>query len=221
MTGRFRFMRIRILILPSLLLLAFFAINACSIKWDDPGSQSIDQMFTGDNRSIDDMGVTRTVNTGSFSSGSPSSESSSSESDTGSFGTGSSEDAQTGQEPVGVNSNVQTQPQSSESTPISGKWSMEFNYGAPPKASLNLFQNGDVVYGTGAIVLDPKTNLEVAAGGTVMGNQMNLDIISLGNVSLYSISMTVIGNSASGTYTAYRPGASPISGTATGLRSAI
>ena len=86
-------MRIRILILPSLFLLAFFSINSCSIKWDDPGSQSIDQMFTGDNRSIDDMGVTRTVNTGSFSSGSPSSESSSSESDTGSFGTGSSEDA--------------------------------------------------------------------------------------------------------------------------------
>jgi len=201
-------MRIGILILSSLLLLAFFAMNACSIQWDEPGSQSADQMFAGDNRSLStESGVTRTVNTGSFSSGSPSSE--------------PSEADQTTQEPVGVNSNVQTQPQSSESTPISGKWSMEFNYGAPPKASLNLFQNGDVVYGTGAIVLDPKTNLEVAAGGTVMGNQMNLDIISLGNVSLYSISMTVIGNSASGTYTAYRPGASPISGTATGLRSAI
>jgi hypothetical protein len=75
--------------------------------------------------------------------------------------------------------------------------------------------------GTGVIVIDPKTNLEVAAGGTVMGNQMNLDIISLGKVNLYSISMTVIGNSASGSYTAYSPGASsPISGTATGLRAA-
>lgn len=199
-------MRIGILRLTSLLLLALFAVNASSIKWNEPGSQSVDQMFTGDNRSIDmDSGVTRTVNTGSFSSGSPSSESSGAD--------------QTGQERVGANSDVQTQPQSSESTPISGKWSMEFNFGAPPKASLTLFQNGDVVYGTGVIVLDPKTNLQAAAGGTVMGNQMNLDIISLGNVSLYSISMTVIGNSASGSYTAYRPGASQISGTATGLRS--
>ena len=222
MNGRFRFMRIRILILPSLLLLAFFAINACSIKWDDPGSQSIDQMFTGDNRSIDDLGVTRTVNTGSFSSGSPISESSSTESsDTGSFGTGSSGDVQTGQEPINANSGAQTQSQSSVTAAIQGKWSMEFNFGSPPKATLNLFQNQDKVYGTGAIILDPKTNLEVATGGTVIGNQMNLDMISLGNVSLYSISMTVIGNSASGTYTAYRPGASsPISGTATGLRSA-
>jgi hypothetical protein len=194
-------MRIGILILSSLLLLAFIAINASSIKWDEPGSQSIDQMFAGDNRSISaESGVTRTVNTGSFSSGSSNAD-------------------QTGQEPVDVNSDAQTQPQSSELIPISGKWSMEFNFGSPPKATLNLYQNGDIVYGTGVIVLDPKTNLEIAAGGTVMGNQMNLDIISLGSVSLYSISMTVIGNSASGSYTAYRPGASPISGTATGLRS--
>ena len=106
-----------------------------------------------------------------------------------------------------------------ESTPITGKWSMEFNYGSPPKATLNLFQDGDVVYGTGVLILDPKTNLEVAAGGTVMGDKMNLDMISLGNVSLYSITMTVIGNSASGTYTAYRPGAHPSGGPANAIRS--
>jgi hypothetical protein len=209
-------MRIGILILSSLLLLAFFAMNACSIKWDEPGSQSADQMFAGDNRSLStESGVTRTVNTGSFSSGSSGTESS----DAGSFSKGSFGDAQTGQEPVGPTFNPQTPQQSSESTPIAGKWSMEFNFGSPPKATLNLFQNEDKVYGTGVIVLDPKTNLEVAAGGTVMGDKMDLDMISLGNVSLYSISMTVIGNSGSGTYTAYRPGASPISGTATGLRS--
>jgi len=215
-------MRIGILVISSLLLLVLFAMNACSIKWNEPGSQSFDQMFAGDNRSIDDMGVTRTVDTGSFSSGSPSSESSSTESsDTGSFSTESSGDAKNEQEPVSANSDAKTQPQSSESTTIQGKWSIEFNFGSPPLRQhyINLFQNGDVVYGTGAIVLDPKTNLEVAAGGTVMGDQMNLDIISLGNVSLYSISMTAIGNSASGSYTAYRPGASPISGIATGLRS--
>jgi hypothetical protein len=200
-------MRIKIWIVSSLLLLAFLAMNACSIRWDEQGSQSIDQMFTGDNRTISkESGVTRTVNTGSFSSGSPSSESSNAD--------------QTGQMPVGLNSDVQTQPPSSELTPIAGKWSIEFNFGSPPKATLNLFQNEDKVYGTGAIALDPKTNLEVAAGGTFMGDKMNLDLISLGNVSLFSVSMTVIGNSASGTYTAYRPGASPISGTATGLRSA-
>ena len=169
-------MRIKILML-SLVLLAFLAINASSIKWDDPGSQSIDQMFMGDNRSTStESGITRDI---------PSESSSSESSDT-------------------------------ESTTISGM-SMEFNYGSPPKATLNLFQDGDVVYGTGVLILDPKTNLEVAAGGSVMGDKMNLDMISLGNVSLYSITMTVIGNSA--TYTAYRPGSPPSGGPANGIRS--
>jgi hypothetical protein len=69
------------------------------------------------------------------------------------------------------------------------------------------------------LILDLKTNLEVAAGGTVMGDKMNLDMISLGNVSLYSITMTVIGNSGSGSYTAYRPGEPPSGGPANGIRS--
>jgi hypothetical protein len=46
---------------------------------------------------------------------------------------------------------------------------MELNFGAPPKASLNLFQNGDVVYGSGAIVLDSKINIQVVAAGTILG----------------------------------------------------
>jgi len=155
-------------------------MDAGSIKWDDPDSQSVDQMFTGDNRSTStESGITRDI---------PSELSSSGASDT-------------------------------ESTPISGKWSMELNYGSPPKATLNLFQDGDVVYGTGVLILDPKTNLEVAAGGTVMGDKMNLDMISLGNVSLFRITMTVIENSASGTYTAYSPGAPPSSGPANAIRS--
>ena len=70
------------------------------------------------------------MNTGSFSSGYPISESS----DTGSFGTGSSGDAQNEQEPVSANSDAQNQPQSSVSMALQGKWSMEFNFGSPPKA---------------------------------------------------------------------------------------
>ncbi len=208
-------MKIKIWLMSSLLLLVFLALNASSIKWDEPGSQSVDQMFSEDNRTIDDMGITRTVNTGSFRSGTPISELPSTDfSDKSSFG-----DTQTEQAPIGENSDAQIESLSTASTPISGKWSMEFNFGSPPKATLNLYQDGEKVYGTGVIVLDPKTNLEIAAGGTIVGNQMNLNIISLGNVSLYSVAMTVIGNSASGTYTAYRPGESQIGGTATGLRS--
>ena len=161
-------------------------------------------MFVGDNRSLDTGSDTGIVHTGSFNMES---------SDTGSVSSMTS-----GYYPNSQTSTDARTPESSESATISGRWSMELNYGAPPKASLNLFQNEDVIYGTGDIVLDSKTSLEVAASGTLIGDKLNLDMVSLGNVSLYRSSMTVIGNSASGTYTAYRPNASPISHTITGIR---
>lgn len=197
-------MRIRIiLILPSLFLLVFLALNAYAIRWNEPGSQSVDEMFTNDNRSLDEgYGV---VHTGSFSSGS---------SDTESTGA-----LDTGQGQTGVISDVQAQSQSSESTTISGKWSMELNFGAPPKATLTFYQDGDAVYGTGYMNMDAKTNLEVAVGGTVMGDKLDFDMITLKKVSLYRVSMTVSGNSAAGSYTAFTPGEAQSGGTIRGLRS--
>ena len=200
-------MKLRILMMLSLFL-AIFAADTCAIKWNDQGSQTVDQMFAGDNRSLDTgSDYTGVVHTGSLNTES---------SDAGSVssmapGEYTNSQASTDARPT----------ETSGSATISGRWSMELNYGAPPKASLNLFQNEDVIYGTGDIVLDSKTSLEVAASGTLIGDKLNLDMVSLGNVSLYRASVTVIGNSASGTYTAYRPNASPISHTITGIRFAL
>ncbi len=200
-------MRIRtILIFPSLLLLVFLAINGCSIRWDDQGSQSVDQMFASDNRSLDEgYGVPSSMHTGSFRSGSLDAE--------------SSEDLNIGQDSIGERTDGAQQSQPSDSTAISGKWSMELNFGTPPKATLTLYQDGDAVYGTGYVSLDAKTNLQAAVGGTVMGDKLDFDMITLKKVSLYRVSMTVSGNSAAGSYTVLSPNEAPISGTIRGLRS--
>jgi hypothetical protein len=91
----------------------------------------------------------------------------------------------------------------------------------PTKATLTIFQNGDAIYGTGNIDLDAK-NVMTAAGasGIVAGDKVNLDIVSLGKVSLYRIVMTVSGNSATGSYTAFSPGATSTTttGTINGVR---
>jgi hypothetical protein len=187
------------------LLLAVITMNACSIKWNDQGSQTVDQMFMGDNRSID----TGSDFTGVVHSGSSNTESQ----DIGPVSSMTSGENSSSQ----ASGDVKPSESGAPAT-ISGRWSMELNYGAPPKASLNLFQNESVIYGTGVIVLDSKTNLDVAASGSFIGDKLNLDMVSLGNVSLYRASMTVIENSASGTYTAYNPNAPPISHTITGIR---
>jgi hypothetical protein len=101
----------------------------------------------------------------------------------------------------------------------SGPWSLTL--ARPPKATLTLYQDEDAVYGTGYISLDAKTNLEVAVGGTVMGDKLDFDMITLKKVSLYRVSMTVSGNSAAGSYTAFKPGEAPSSGTIRGLRSVV
>jgi hypothetical protein len=123
-------------------------------------------------------------------------------------------------QPIVTNSTVSIQSAPpSESIAVSGTWSLELNDSTLRNTALTLFQNGDAVYGTGNINLDANTTMTAAASGTVTGDKANLDIVSLGKVSLYRVSMTVSGDSATGSYTAYRPGASPISGTVTGIRS--
>jgi hypothetical protein len=198
-------MKFRTLLMMLSLFLGIFAADTCAIKWNDQGSQTVDQMFAGDNRSLDTgSGYAGVVHTGSFN--------------TGSSDAGSVNGITPGDYPISQASTDARTTEPAGSATISGRWSMELNYGAPPKATLNLFQDGSVIYGTGVIVLDSKTNLEVAASGTVIDDKLNLDMVSLGNVSLYRTSMNVIGNSASGTYTAYNPNASPISHTITGIR---
>jgi hypothetical protein len=100
---------------------------------------------------------------------------------------------------------------------VSGIWSLKLNDNTSRKVALTLFQNGDAVYGTGNINLDANTSMKAAASGTVTGDKVILDIVSSGKVSLYRISMTISGDSATGTYTAFSPGLPPSTGTAEGL----
>jgi hypothetical protein len=48
---------------------------------------------------------------------------------------------------------------------------------------------------------------------------LNLDLVSLENLKLYRLSLTVSGNSVTGSDTAFSPSESPLNGPAKGLRS--
>jgi hypothetical protein len=120
---------------------------------------------------------------------------------------------------VAADANAKAKPtMSSELAIVSGSWSLDLNDSASRKAILTLFQNGDAVYGTGNLNLDANTAMTAVASGTVTGDQVNLDIVSLGKISLYRVSMTVSGDSATGNYTTFSPGLSPATGTAKGSK---
>ena len=225
-------MRIKILIMSSLLLLAFFAINARSVNWDNPDDQSVDQMFAGDsgasagwpageyhgpqasraaqageeNKAIINLSVGSTLSSGATNPKQARSEETSQINAT---------------QPVVANTTAPVQPTtSSDKASVSGSWSLVLNDSTSRTAALTLFQNGDAVYGTGNINLDANTTMMAAAGGTITGDKLNLDLISLKKVNLYRISMTLNGDSATGDYTAFSPSSASTTGTANGVISA-
>ena len=101
---------------------------------------------------------------------------------------------------------------------VSGSWSLKLDDNTSRNAALTLFHNGDTVYGTGYMNQGTNTTLQAAASGAVTGNRLNLNLVSLGKVSLYRFSLTISNDSVMGSYSALTPGASQITGTAKGER---
>jgi hypothetical protein len=192
-------MRIRILIVSSLLLLAFSAVESYSVDWSNPDSQTIDQMLSGS----DYAGGPSLSQSAQASRAAPQQTESQVEIPT------------TATKPAVTNAAAESQM---ESMSVSGKWSLEIADSTFQSAALTLYQIDDAVFGKGALSEENNT-LTLTASGSVASNKLNLDLVTLEKISLFRISMTVSGNSATGSYTAYSPLASPSTGTATGLRS--
>ena len=136
----------------------------------------------------------------------------------------------------------------SEPSDFSGRWSFAMDEGITRSLELALRQTGDLVFGKG--VMGPSdgeaagaassedrgiesmidwlnqpasalgTASQAAASGTVVGNGMKLDVISLESIALYRFDLTLTGDLVSGGYTAYGSDGSTWSGTVTGSRAA-
>ena len=225
-------MRIKVLILSSLLLLALFAIKSYSVDWDNPEDQSVDQMIAGPDQGtvIPQSGPVETPQSSRAAEIGQSGKdilstpignklTSGATNPQEARGQDQNQTVATPTVAADANANVKAKPtMASELAIVSGSWSLDLNDSASRKAILTIFQNGDVVYGTGNLNLDANTAMIAAASGTVTGDQVNLDIVSLGKVSLYRTVMTINGDSATGSYTAFSPGLPPSTGTAKGLR---
>jgi hypothetical protein len=226
-------MKIKILILPSVLILAFSAIAVYAVNWDNPSSQSIDQMLSGSTTGENNTPPGEYISP----SAARSAESGQKGKDILNVPLGGKLDT-TGNNPQDTRSQDQSQTSpvqkeavnttvsapvqavvTSEPASISGGWSLELTDSASHTAALTLTQSGDAVFGTGNVNLDANTTLMAAASGTLTGSKLTLDIVTLEKVNLYRLALTVNGESATGNYNAYRwSEASPSTGTAKGTR---
>jgi hypothetical protein len=200
-------MKIKIIILSSLLLLAFCAINAYSVDWANQGSQTVDQMISGDEGNNTSPGGTpwasRASQVGakgkdilSVPIG-------------GKLTTGASNPQEarnqaqiqtTSSQPVVANNTTPAQSTPAEAASIAGTWSFELSDSASRSAILTLLQGaGGAVYGKGTI-MDGNDTFVAAASGSVAGDKLNLDLVSLEKLSLYRLALTLSVDSATGSY---------------------
>ncbi len=99
---------------------------------------------------------------------------------------------------------------------VSGDWSLVLDDNTSRTAVLTLFQNGNAVYGTGDMNQGNNTSLKAAASGTVKGSRLNMNLVLLGKLSLYRLSLTISEDSINGSYSAFTPGTYQIAGIAKG-----
>jgi hypothetical protein len=123
-------------------------------------------------------------------------------------------------QPAATNSESSTAAPSTQARPtsVAGTWSLEIDTGTPIYANITLVQSEDAVFGKGKIMDENDTQTAVASG-SIKGDMLNLDLVSLEDLRLYRLSMTVSGNSVTGSNTAFSPSESPSTGPAKGLRS--
>lgn len=225
-----KIVRYKILVISSLFLLALFSIKSYAPDWDtNPGGQSADDLISGGYGSYSDLSSQAQASRAEWTSKTGDNILGTSSSNKLSSGATNPKDARSEEQnqtpitqPVETNSTSVVQPKTS-SGPVTaaGSWSLELNDSTSKIAGLTLFQNGDTIYGTGNVNLDANTTLMAAASGTISGDNLNLDLVSIEKVKLYRISMTLNGDSAAGSYAAFSPGATLVTGTATGTRYAV
>ncbi len=102
---------------------------------------------------------------------------------------------------------------------MGGSWSFELNDSSKRDVALALFQSGNYVYGAGNM-REGNSTLQVAASGSIQGETMDLDVISLGTINLYKLALDLSGDSAYGDYQAFSASGDVWKGSAEGLRTA-
>ena len=220
-------MRTKVLIMSSLLLLAFFAIKSYSIDWNNPENyQSVDDLLSSGN-GIGPSLTQQAQAARAAEMGQPGKDILSVP-----FGNNSSSGASTPQlaRSQELNQTIATQSVATDVVPstaapstqarptsVAGTWSLEIDVGTPIYSNITLVQSEDAVFGKGEI-MDGNDTQTAVASGSIKGDMLNLDLVSLENLRLYRLSMTVSENSVTGSNTAFSPSESPSTGPAKGLR---
>lgn len=102
-------------------------------------------------------------------------------------------------------------------TPVSvaGRLSLTLTDNQVRSANLILSQSGDVIFGRGYMVTG-NTTQDVSATGSVTGSAVDLDLLTMNDITLFRLDLNLSGSALAGDYTAYSATSAPWTGRAEG-----
>jgi len=101
-------------------------------------------------------------------------------------------------------------------TSTAGNWSFSLKDSENRSMTLTLSQSGDILLGVGTMNENNRTQMS-SASGFLVGDKLDLNVISLATANLYSLSLTKTNNTASGEYKAFTSGGESWIGNAEGI----
>jgi hypothetical protein len=217
-------MRFKMLMLSSMLFLAFLAVTALSVDWDDP-SYDADEMFTSGQEEVykNPVGAPATPqesrdlqeNKSSMNWTMPS---------TLTGGGDSAKESRAQAQPssdaglAAANENNTTiTAAQTEAVSAQGNWFFTLNGSVVRELALTLFQNETDIYGSGKIK-EGNNTLDVTASGAIAGSNMELNLVSANPIVQYRLNLSLSEDLAAGEYEASSASGETWAGTAEGQK---
>jgi hypothetical protein len=231
-------MRFKMLILLSLLFIAFLAVTAFCVDWDNPSGNADEMISSGEvakyknpsgfaatpqvqreldkNKSSLDWTMPSTLIGGGNTA-----------KDSRTQAQSASEEAVASTEaeeiaPVANTSaatDTELPPAQPEVVSASGSWYFTLNDSVERDLALAIFQNGNDVFGAGKIK-EGNNTIDVTVSGAVADATLDLNVVSMNPISLYKLKLDLSGEWATGEYKAFSTSGDSWTGSVEGEKTA-
>ncbi|MDD2834529.1 MAG: hypothetical protein PHY05_00100 [Methanothrix sp.] len=231
-------MRFKIIILSSLLFIAFLAVTALCVDWSDPSYNADEMISSGEvtvyknpsgfaatpqaqreldkNKSSLDWTMPSTL-TGGGNSAKESRTSAEAASEETAASTATEETATSAD--TSYATETELPPAQPQVTAVGGSWYFTLNDSIERELAMVLFQKENDVFGAGKIKEGDNT-LDVTVSGSVADSALDLNVVSLGTISLYKLKLDLSEDWATGEYQAFSSGSDSWTGSAEGEKTA-
>jgi hypothetical protein len=223
-------MRLKMLLISSLLFLTFLVVTAICVNWDDP-DYDVDKMIAEEDVHISSPQETpwesreRQKNKSSLDWTMPNTlagggDSAKESRDTAELSSETANASTTAESATIIDNttattNTELPLVQSEAVTAEGNWYFTLNDSVVRNLVMSLFQNGNDIYGAGKIK-EGNSTMDVAVSGTIADSTLELNLVSTNPIVQYKLNFSMDEDRASGEYQASSANGETWTGTAKG-----